>query len=148
VSQSIKYRPIPRTSSGLELPRGVDYRTKPGRRFRDLYEARAAEAGSPLSEDDKATIRQRVALQIEEERTQSAIARGERVDSGELVGLSGTSKRLSQLMAGRIAGKRDPQDELQDYLDETYGTEPEATAEADAVEPITVDAAPEVVETP
>jgi hypothetical protein len=139
------YRPIPRTASGLELPRNVDYRTKTGRRFKHLYEARAAEAVGPLSEDDKATIRQRVALQIEEERTQSAIARGERVDSGELVRLSGTSKRLSQLMAGRSAGKRDPQDVLQDYLDETYGTV-EATAEPDAAEAIDPVAEPVTVE--
>jgi hypothetical protein len=39
-------RSIPRTSSGLELPRGVDFRTISGRRFRDLYTGYAAELGA------------------------------------------------------------------------------------------------------
>jgi hypothetical protein len=76
-----KHRCIPRTTSGLELPRGIDFRTVPGRRLRDLYTAYAAELGAPLSEPEKAIVRQAVALQMAAERMQEQILRGETVDS-------------------------------------------------------------------
>jgi hypothetical protein len=102
-----KHRPIPRTRSGLELPQGVDFRTRIGRRFRDLYEAYAAELGAPLSEPEKAIVRQAVALQMQAEAMQQQILQGERVDADQLIRISSTSKRLLQIIAAKT-GKRDP----------------------------------------
>jgi hypothetical protein len=89
------------------LPRGVDFRTVIGRRFRDLYTAYAAELGAPLSEPEKAIVRQAVALQMQAEAMQQQILQGERVDPDQLIRISSTSKRLLQIIAAKT-GKREP----------------------------------------
>jgi len=112
-----KHRSIPRTSSGLELPRGVDFRTRIGRRFRDLYTAYAAEFAAPLSEPEKAIVRQAVALQMQAEAMQQQILQGERVDADQLIRISSTSKRLLSVIAGKAAkNKPQGQDLLAAYL--------------------------------
>ena len=116
-----KHRPIPRTRSGLELPQGVDFRTRIGRRFRDLYEAYAAELGAPLSEPEKAIVRQAVALQMQAEAMQQQILQGERVDADQLIRISSTSKRLLQIIAAKT-GKRDPAPAISS-LDELFAVD-------------------------
>lgn len=106
VSQLTRYRPIPRTSSGLELPRGTDGRTRSARRFRDLYEAFASGLSTPLTEPEKGLVRQAVGLQILSEIMQEKIVAGEMVDPDQAIRIAGTSRRLLQIVAGRT-GKRD-----------------------------------------
>jgi hypothetical protein len=112
-----KHRPIPRTSSGLELPRGVDFRTRIGRRFRDLYEAYAAELGAPLSEPEKAMVRQAVALQMQAEAMQQQIASGVPVAVDDLVRVNGEARRaIGMLKAKAVKSKPSGATALQEYL--------------------------------
>jgi hypothetical protein len=129
-------RSIPRTSSGLELPRGVDYRTIDGRRFRDLYAAYAAELGAPLSEPEKAIVRQAVALQMQAEAMQQQILQGESVDPDQLIRLSGTSKRLLSIIASRTGQRQaaSGHDPLAAHIAAKYGNRPDASPEIDLEE--------------
>jgi hypothetical protein len=101
-----KHRSIPRTASGLELPRGADQRRGPARRFKHLYEAFAAELGADtLSEPEKGLVRQAVGLQILSETMQEKIVAGEMVDPDQVIRIAGTSRRLLQIIAAQT-GKR------------------------------------------
>jgi hypothetical protein len=104
-----KHRSIPRTSSGLELPRGVDQRRRPARRFKHLYEAFAAELGADtLSEPEKGLVRQAVGLQILSETMQEKIVAGEMVDPDQAIRIAGTSRRLLQIIAGKTGQRQAP----------------------------------------
>jgi len=96
---------------------GVDGRSAGARRFRDLVNAYEAELGGVLSEAERSLVRQAVGLQLQAERMQGAIVRGEPVDSDALIRVSSTSKRLLAVIAAK-AGKRKPTDKpnLKDYL--------------------------------
>ena len=136
-------RSIPRTSSGLELPRGVDYRTIDGRRFRDLYEGFASEFGAgALTDAQKGLIRQAVMLQIEAELMQARRLQGEMLDPDVMIRLSGASRRALELV--EKVGKRDEQpSELDQYLAEHYAAD-EADAEVDTAAAV----APEPISEP
>lgn len=71
-----------------------------------MFEAYAAELGAPLSEPEKAIVRQAVALQMQAEAMQQQILQGERVDPDQLIRISSTSKRLLGVIAAKT-GKRD-----------------------------------------
>jgi hypothetical protein len=62
-------------------------------------------------------VRQAVALQLQAERMQEAIVRGETVDADQLIRVSSTSKRLLEIIAKKT-GKREPTkgQTLMDYL--------------------------------
>ena len=62
-----------------------------------------------MSEAEKSLVRQAVALQLQAERMQEAIVRGEAVDSDQLIRLSGTSKRMLSIIAAKT-GRRDQPD--------------------------------------
>jgi hypothetical protein len=66
-----------------------------------------AELGGELSEAERSLVRQAVALQLQAERMQAAIVRGETVDADQLIRVSSTSKRLLGIIASRT-GKRKP----------------------------------------
>jgi hypothetical protein len=129
-----KHRSIPRTRSGLELPRGVDGRRLLARRFRDLYEAYAAEVGGTLTEGEKGIIRQAVALQIQAEQMQEAIVRGEIIDADQLIRVSSTSKRILSAISARAAQSKPTGPDLHSYLSSRYGSSEPAEAVADVDE--------------
>jgi hypothetical protein len=99
-------RRIRHTSHGIELPRTADGRTIAARRFQHLVEAYSRELGGELSPAEKSLITQAATLQMEAEQLQEAIVRGETIDSDRLIRLSGTSRRLLQIIASK-SGKRE-----------------------------------------
>ena len=99
-------RALDKVSNGTCLLPDVDMRSASGRRFRHLVGAYSDELGNNLSEAELSLIRQAVALQLEAERMQAAIVRGEAVDADQLIRVSSTSKRLLNIIADKT-GKRD-----------------------------------------
>jgi len=122
-----KQRRIRRTSSGVELPRTADGRTVAAKRFRHLVEQFANElGGDELSGADRSRIRQAACLQMEEERFQEAVVRGEAVDVDGAVRVSSEKRRiLSRLKA--TADRRKPADGPS--LDDLFAVDAEAGAE-------------------
>lgn len=108
----------------------VDLRSSSSRRFRHLVDSYSHELGAELSEAETSLVRQPVALQLQAERMQEAIVRGEPVDADQLIRVSSTSKRLLGIIASRT-GKRKPAagPTLQEYLAKRV------QAAADAPEP-------------
>ena len=102
-------------SNGSRLLCGVDGRSAPARRYRDLVKAFTAELGGEdiLTEPLRAMVRQAAAVTVESENLQSAIVRGENVDTEQLVRLSNVLSRLMNSLtvkakavrAGRITAK-------------------------------------------
>ena len=93
--------------SNGRLLKNVDLRSSSARRFRDLVRSYEAEPGGELSEAERSLVRQAVALQLQAERLQEMIVRGEAVDSDLLIRVSSTSKRLLSIIAAKT-GKRKP----------------------------------------
>ncbi|MCF3638728.1 hypothetical protein LXM94_01920 [Rhizobium sp. TRM95111] len=83
-------------SNGSRLVQGVDGRSAPARRFRDLVYQFSTELGGDavMSEPMRAMVRQAAAVAIEAERMQTAILLGEDVDTDELVRISNVLQRL------------------------------------------------------
>lgn len=83
-------------SNGSRLVQGVDGRSAPARRFRDLVCQFTEELGGDaiMSEPMRAMVRQAAAVAIEAERMQAAILREEAVDADELVRISHVLQRL------------------------------------------------------
>jgi hypothetical protein len=106
-----------RITNRTRLLENVDGRSSSARRFRDLVRAYEAELGGDLSEAERSLVRQAVALQLQAERMQAPIVRGELVDSDALIMVSRTSKRLRSIIASKT-GKRKPATSptLADYL--------------------------------
>jgi hypothetical protein len=97
---------LDKVSNGTRMLAHVDMRSAAGRRFRHLVEAYSAELGPELSEAELSLVRQACALQLQAERMQGAIVRGETIDADQLIRVSSTSKRLLGIIAGKT-GKRD-----------------------------------------
>jgi len=74
---------------------GVDGRSGPARRFRDLVESYAADLGGfqSLSESDRGLVRLAAGLALQAEAMQSAVARGEDVNADEIIRLTSESRR-------------------------------------------------------
>ena len=105
-----------KVSNGTRLLQNVDLRSSLARRFRDLVASYEGELGGTLSEAERSLVRQAVGLQLQAERMQEAIVRGETVDSDALIRVSSTSKRLLSVIATK-AGKRKPEKpDLKAYL--------------------------------
>jgi hypothetical protein len=117
---------IRRTIGGVELPRSCDGRTVAAKRFRYLVEEYARDLGGVLSEAERSLIRQAAGLQMEAERLQEAIARGEVVDPDQMIRISGTSKRLLQIIASRTGKREAP---ASASIDDLFAVEAEAGAE-------------------
>jgi hypothetical protein len=84
---------LDKVSNGRLLSKGVDLRTRGGRRFRHLVESHVAELGE-VTESELGLIKQAVTLQMQAERMQEQIVRGEAVDADALIRISGISRRL------------------------------------------------------
>jgi hypothetical protein len=97
-----------RITNRTRLLENVDGRSSSARRFRDLTNAYSAELGGELSEAERSMVRQAVAMQLQAERMQEAIVRGEAVDSDALIRLSSTSKRLLSIIAAKAGQRQAP----------------------------------------
>ncbi len=96
---------------------GVDGRSSQGRRYVDLVMAYSDELGgeAALTEPQKAMVRHAAALTIEAERIQSAIVRGEPVDTEQLVRISNVLSRALRGL-GIKSRAHNPVPDLASYL--------------------------------
>ena len=95
-------------SNGSWLLEGVDNRSALGRRFRDLCVSFAEGLGGEpnLSEPQRAMIRQAAAVNVQSEKLQASIVKGEDVDHEKIVRLNNLQARLiKQLGIGAKANK-------------------------------------------
>ena len=106
-------------SNGTRLIEGVDGRSPAARRFRDLVEAYCQALGQPfdrLGEATRNTVRQAVSAQLHSEQMQSAIVRGEPVDSDQMVRVSNLSVRLLRSLGLGPAAPAEEEPDLAGYL--------------------------------
>jgi hypothetical protein len=117
-SSAVAGRPLATRSQLTNRTRlldGVDGRSSGARRFRDLVESFANDFGGRkrLTETEMALVKQAAAATLRAEQLQAAIAKGEHVDSDEMIRLSGTIRRL----LASVTRKEDPKaDNLADYI--------------------------------
>jgi hypothetical protein len=83
-----------KVSNGTRLLQNVDGRCAMARRFRDICRSYETEAGGDLSEVNRDLLRQAAGLTLRAEQLQSAMVRGEAVDTDQLIRLSSTAKRI------------------------------------------------------
>jgi hypothetical protein len=121
-----------RVTNGRRMVEGVDSRSREGRRFRDLQIAYADDLGGPdgLSEAQKALVRQAATLQIQAERVQASVLRGEAVDEEQLTRLSNALARVLAALRAK-AEPRDAAPSLADYLATHYPAPASSKAEDD-----------------
>jgi len=118
------------TPGGTPLPR-LDGRTVSARRYRDLVIAFEAEVGGPLSESERAMIKQAAAMTLQAEQLQTDLILGNPIDNDLLVRLSGTAKRILSSISGKAGERRPAGPDLQSYL-ASRAAQP-AADDADAV---------------
>jgi hypothetical protein len=125
------YQPRPhrrarRTESGIPLPRSCDGRTIEMRRLRQLTEALELEF-SVVAESERGSIQQLATVTLLLEQMQPAIVEGRCADADTIIRLSGERRRLLSDLRGKAAQRHDDgPTELDRYLAETYGSEPDA----------------------
>jgi hypothetical protein len=91
-----------RITNGSKLLEGVDARSAPARRFRDLALAFETELGGNLNTAETALVKLAAATVVRSEQFQAAIINGEQIDDAELVRLTNTATRtLRELAAAR-----------------------------------------------
>jgi hypothetical protein len=106
-------------SNGSRLLAGVDGRSAPARRFRDLMKEFTAELGGDaiMTEPMRALVRQAAAVTVEAEKMQTAIIRGDAVDTEQLVRVTNTLARLMNVLKTKAkASKAGQRTELSEYL--------------------------------
>ena len=106
-------------SNGSRMLDGVDGRSPGARRFRDLVNSYCEGVGKgydAMTEVERNTVRQAATAQLQSEALQSAIARGERVDTEQLVRLSNLSVRLLTKLGLVKSGNEDDGGDLATYL--------------------------------
>ena len=113
--------------AGTPLPR-TDLRAAAARRFRDLVNSLETElGGGELSAGDQALVKTAASMIMQIERLQTAIARGKSVTNDEIIRASSEARRiLSALNAKAAAAKPDGPTELDQYLQDNYGSRVEA----------------------
>jgi hypothetical protein len=74
--------------------------------MRDLIAAFSADLGENLSEADMCLIRTAAGLALKSEQMQSALARGEDIDSDALIRLASTSRRALQAVSAKAIERK------------------------------------------
>jgi len=97
-----------RVTNGRVLLAGMDKRSAPGRRYRDLCEAYAARLGglSALGVEDAALVREIAAQTIQSEQNAAALARGESIDTEQSVRVANVLNRLLGRLERRAKASR------------------------------------------
>lgn len=106
-------------SNGSRLLAGIDGRSATARRYRDLVRDYATELGGDdlLTEPMRAMVRQAAAVTVEAEKMQSAIVRGEAVDTEQMVRVTNTLARLMNVLKAKAkATKAGRRTDLSEYL--------------------------------
>jgi hypothetical protein len=106
-----------RVTNGKQLLANIDGRTADARRYRDLAASLADDLGGAanLTEAQRALVRQAAAMIIQSERLQSAILRGELIDSEQLTRLANAATRILSRL-GIKRQRRDATPRLADIL--------------------------------
>jgi hypothetical protein len=115
------------------LLQGTDGRTSSSRRYRDLVRAYEGEVGGVLNELERGLVRQAAALALRAEQMQSAIVRGEPVDTDVMIRLSSTCKRIVEAINAKAAKRRPSAPTLAEHLAKRSAERARASAEGDAV---------------
>ena len=113
-----------RVTDGRKLVAGLDGRSGPARRYRDLCMSLADDLGGAagLTEAQRALVRQAAAMIVQSEILQGAVLRGELIDVEQLTRLANAATRiLSRLGVKRE--RRDPTPTLHEYLAATSEAE-------------------------
>jgi hypothetical protein len=112
--------------------RNVDGRSAGARRFRDVAQALADDAGGPdrLSEPQRLIVRQAAVLSIQIERLQSQIVAGADVDAEQLVRLSNVQARLLASLGTQKGRPAEGASALHAYLAEIADRDAEAETAA------------------
>jgi hypothetical protein len=103
---------------------GIDGRTRPARRFRDLFTAFADSLGGEagLSEADRALVKMAASLTIQSEAMQADAAKGLDVNAEDLVRVANSLARVLGRLSKRAAPRDAPQT-LADYLAQNHHAE-------------------------
>ena len=103
-------------TNGSQLLPGINGRSAPARRYRDLCTAFANDLGgeSVLREADKALVRQAAALTVRSEEMQAALVRGDDIDDEQLTRLMNVASRTLAALRQRKPAKAKAG--LHDYL--------------------------------
>ena len=85
-----------RVTNGSQLLAGIDGRTAPARRYRDLCQSLADDLGgaASLTEAQRALVRQAAAMIVQSEKLQGEVLRGEIVDCEQLTRLANAATRI------------------------------------------------------
>jgi hypothetical protein len=99
-----------RVSNGSKLIAGVDGRSVEARRYRDLVLSYADDCGgaAKLTEAQRTLIAQAATLQVQAERMQGAVIKGELVDVEQLSRLSNSVVRILSRLGLKRAVTRTP----------------------------------------
>jgi hypothetical protein len=96
-----------RVSNGRLSSGDVDLRSAPARRFRYLVSAYSSELGDGLTELERATVRQAATVQIEIERLQAAMLKGDSIDPDMIIRLSSEHRRLLGALVDRAGRNKE-----------------------------------------
>jgi hypothetical protein len=109
-----------RVTNGSKMVHGLDGRTASARRFRDLQIAYAGDLGGPenLGEAQRALIAQTATLQVQAERVQAAVLRGEQIDAEQLTRLANSVARNLVRLGLKGNNRRDTTPSLADIIAE------------------------------
>ncbi len=92
-------------TNGSLLPRGLDGRSAPARRYRDLIlqfcHGIAGERGAPLNPAELALVKQAAAITVRAEALQADIVRGKPVSDEDVVRLSNSAIRILAAVMNR-----------------------------------------------
>ena len=95
-------------TNGSLLPRGLDGRSAPARRYRDLIlqfsHSIACERSAPLNPAELALVKQAAAITVRAEALQADIVRGEPVSDEDVVRLSNSAIRILTAVMNRSIG--------------------------------------------
>ena len=119
-SQAIAARPSrlrSRVTNGSKMVAGLDGRSAEARRYRDLVISYADDLGGTdkLTEAQRTLIAQAATLQVESERVQASVLRGELVDVEQLTRLANATMRILSRL-GLKRERRDTTPTLDEYL--------------------------------
>jgi len=113
-------RRLRRTRAGAALPR-VDGRLRSSRRFKELVETFAKEAGGILSEVDQTLLQQAASLTLAAEMMSADVVGGKPVDADALVRVNSEARRLLETLRAKTEKNRPSQDPLAAHIAAKYG---------------------------
>src|ERR1700722_636852 len=110
-------RRLRRTRAGAALPR-VDGRLRSSRRFKELVETFAREAGGILSEVDQSLVQQAASLTLAAEMMSADVVGGKPVDVDGLVRINSEARRLLEMLRSKAKQRTetDAVGDIQAYL--------------------------------